>query len=354
MPPDPETEPRHAARVSRRVAFGAVFFAVVLLLGGLAAFIRGGPAEPGIGGPFALEDGAGKRVTDRDYRGRFMLIYFGYTFCPDVCPTTLNQVADALDRLGPRADRIAPIFVTIDPKRDTPAVVQKYAAAFSPRLIGLTGTPEQVAAVAREYGVYYAEHRTGAGPDDYTMDHSSILYLVAPDGTFVAPVRADATGAEMADDIRKAPHMMSRRAALAVCLFPVAALAADPGVTVTEMWSRATPGAVGVLYGTVTATGAPDRLLDATTPRAATVELHESVMNGAVATMRPVAGVAVEPGAPVTLKPGGYHLMLMGLTAPLVAGERFPVTLRFEHAGAVATEARVAPAGAASPPRPAP
>ena len=120
-----------------------------------------------------------------------MLIYFGYTYCPDVCPTTLNAVADAMDKLGAKADRIQPLFVTIDPKRDKPAVVKQYAAAFGTRVVGLTGTDQQIAAVAKSYRVYYAEHRTGSGADDYTMDHSSVLYLMGPDGRFIAPIKAD-------------------------------------------------------------------------------------------------------------------------------------------------------------------
>ena len=103
----------------------------------------------------------------------------------------MNEVADALDRLGSKADRLQAIFITVDPKRDTPAVVKQYAAAFTPRLIGLTGSDEQIAKVAQEYRVYYAEHRTGSGPNDYTMDHSSVLYLMGPDGKFIAPIRAD-------------------------------------------------------------------------------------------------------------------------------------------------------------------
>ena len=133
-----------------------------------------------------------------------MLVYFGYTFCPDVCPTTLTAVADAMDKLGPAgAARIQPVFITVDPKRDTPSVVKQYAAAFGPGVIGLTGTADEIAKVAKEYRVYYAEHRTGPGPDDYSMDHSSVLYLMGPDGAFIAPVRADETGAEMAASLKK-------------------------------------------------------------------------------------------------------------------------------------------------------
>jgi protein SCO1/2 len=178
----------------------------VLLLGAGGFFWLSGNGENSpitIGGPFTLEDGSGKPVTDRDFRGKYMLVYFGYTFCPDVCPTTLNAVADAMDKLGPAAAHIQPVFITVDPKRDTPAVVKQYAAAFGPNIEGLTGTPEQIAKAAKEYRVYYAEHRTGPGPDDYSMDHSSVLYLMSPDGGFVAPVRADQSGDEIAANLKK-------------------------------------------------------------------------------------------------------------------------------------------------------
>ena len=201
---DPASGPPRGARPPSYI-YGVVGLVVAVLLLGTGAFLwlgRGGTASL-IGGPFSLEDGNGRQVTDRDFRGKYMLIYFGYTFCPDVCPTTLTDMADALDRLGPKADRLQPLFITIDPKRDTPAVVKQYAAAFSPRLIGLTGSPEQIAQVANAYRVYYAEHRTGPGPGDYTMDHSSILYLMGPDGRFIAPIRADETAADMAADIAK-------------------------------------------------------------------------------------------------------------------------------------------------------
>jgi protein SCO1/2 len=112
-------------------------------------------------------------------------------------------VADAMDRLGSKADRLQPIFISVDPKRDSPEVMKQYVTAFSPRLIGLTGTPDQIAAVAKEYRVYYAEHRTGPGPNDYSMDHSSVLYLMGPDGKFVAPIRPDEDGAQMAAELSR-------------------------------------------------------------------------------------------------------------------------------------------------------
>jgi protein SCO1/2 len=178
--------------------------AVLLLATGGYLFLSGSqPAALTVGGPFSLIDGDGKPVTDQTFRGKYMLVYFGYTYCPDVCPTTLTNVATALDKLGPKADQIQPLFITVDPKRDTPSVVKQYAAAFGPRLIGLTGTPQQIDVAAKAYRVYYAEHRTGPGPDDYSMDHSSVLYLMGPDGRFIAPVRADQDGPEIAAALAK-------------------------------------------------------------------------------------------------------------------------------------------------------
>jgi protein SCO1/2 len=199
------TDPSSSSGRRSALIYGSVGLVFAALILGTGAFIwltQGGTASL-VGGPFTLQNGDGRAVTDRDFRGKYMLVYFGYTFCPDVCPTTLGEVADALDRLGAKADRVQAIFITVDPKRDTPAVVKQYTAAFSPRLLGLTGTPEEIAQVAQEYRVYYAEHRTGPGPNDYAMDHSSILYLMGPDGRFIAPVRADETGPQIAAELSR-------------------------------------------------------------------------------------------------------------------------------------------------------
>jgi protein SCO1/2 len=159
----------------------------------------GGSLEPRIGGAFSLTDGDGRTVTDRDLRGRYLLVYFGYTSCPDVCPTTLNEIAGALQDLGGAGRRLTPVFISVDPARDTPSVVRSYVAAFSPRIVGLTGSAQQIASVAREYRVYYAKGGDGA---NYTVNHSSLLYLMAPDGRFVAPIRADQDAASLAADLR--------------------------------------------------------------------------------------------------------------------------------------------------------
>ncbi len=138
-----------------------------------------------IGGPFRLRAADGREVTDADFRGRWMLIYFGYTRCPDACPTALQDMANALDTLGPDAKgKVAVLFITIDPERDTPAVMQDYVTAFNAPITGLSGTPEQIAAVAKEYRVYYAKHPKDGG--EYDMDHSSIIYVMDPRGRFAA------------------------------------------------------------------------------------------------------------------------------------------------------------------------
>ena len=203
--PAPSETPPTGPRQNRMI-YATMGVLVALLLLGAGGFLwlsDEGSNPAGIGGPFTLQDGNGKPVTDRDFRGQYMLVYFGYTFCPDVCPTTLNAVADAMDKLGPASNRVRPLFITVDPARDTPAVVKQYAAAFGSHITGLTGTADEIAKVAKAYRVYYAEHRTGPGPNDYSMDHSSILYLMGPKGEFVAPVRADQTGEQMAADLKK-------------------------------------------------------------------------------------------------------------------------------------------------------
>ena len=155
-----------------------------------------------IGGPFSLTDQTGRPVTDADYRGRHMLIYFGFTFCPDVCPTELQVMASALDQLGRQADQVQPLFITVDPERDTPSQLAGYVSQFHPRMAGLTGTPEQIAAVARAYRVYYSKVPNKENDGYYTMDHSSFVYLMSPDGRFLEAFAHGTTPDKMAQGIR--------------------------------------------------------------------------------------------------------------------------------------------------------
>ena len=138
-----------------------------------------------VGGPFVLTSPDGATVTDQTYRGKWLLVYFGYTYCPDTCPTTLAEVAAALKVLGSEAVSLQPIFITIDPQRDTPRVMGEYTQSFDPRIVGLTGTQAQIDTVVAEYGAYAVQRRTGAGSDEYVFDHSIYLYVVDQRGQFV-------------------------------------------------------------------------------------------------------------------------------------------------------------------------
>ncbi len=138
-----------------------------------------------IGGPFTLTNTKGKVVTDQDFRGKFMLVMFGYTYCPDICPTELNVISETMNKLGSKADDIVPIFITVDPARDDVAKMTDYMSSFSPRLVGLTGTDEQIKQAASAYRVYYAKSEDGSSDGSYLMDHSTFIYLMSPQGEYV-------------------------------------------------------------------------------------------------------------------------------------------------------------------------
>ena len=173
----------------------------------LAALFGGGGTTPpagatplaglNLGGPFNLTDQHGRAVTERDFAGRWMLVYFGYTFCPDVCPTELGTIAAAMQDLGDKAAQVVPVFITVDPERDTPEQLATYVPNFDPRMVGLTGTPEQIAEAARRYRVYYAKAERPS-MTEYLMDHSSFVYLVGPDARVRALFRPDTRPADIA------------------------------------------------------------------------------------------------------------------------------------------------------------
>ena len=135
-----------------------------------------------IGGPFSMLDQDDRPVTEADFAGKPRAMFFGFTSCPDVCPTMLMEMTGWLERLGPLAERLQPIFVSVDPERDTPEVIKEYLSVFDPRITGLTGTPEQLAKFAANYGVYYEKVPTG--DDDYTMNHTAGVLLFDASGGF--------------------------------------------------------------------------------------------------------------------------------------------------------------------------
>jgi cytochrome oxidase Cu insertion factor (SCO1/SenC/PrrC family) len=138
-----------------------------------------------IGGPFSLTDQDGKRVTEQDYRGKYMLVVFGYTTCPDVCPAELQTLANAMDELGAKAEKVNPIFITVDPERDTVERVAEYVKTFHTRFIGLTGSLDEIRQAARAYRVYYAKAEDKGSAAGYLMDHSAFMYLMSPQGEYV-------------------------------------------------------------------------------------------------------------------------------------------------------------------------
>ncbi len=182
----PEAQ-RGLKRAGLILLIGGGFLAVALGIGWVqtqrSAQTAADTSPVPIGGPFTLMDENGQAVTDQTYRGKWLLVFFGFTHCPDVCPTALNDIALTLDQLGPLAASVQPLFVTVDPERDTPEIVKDYTDAFHPSIVGLTGTPEQIADTAKTYRVYFKKVPQG---DTYTMDHSGITYVMAPDGKFAA------------------------------------------------------------------------------------------------------------------------------------------------------------------------
>ena len=155
-----------------------------------------------VGGPYTLTDQNGLRRSSGDFRGKYQLIYFGYSFCPDVCPTTLAVMAQALDQMGVDGNRIVPVFITIDPERDTPAVLKTYMAAFGPRFVGFSGSPAEIAAVEKDYRVYAKKQPLG-DKGTYGMDHSSVIYMMGPDGRIVSFYDELVSPDALAKDLRR-------------------------------------------------------------------------------------------------------------------------------------------------------
>ena len=174
------------------------------LPGAQSDFPERASGTPLIGGSFELVAHDGQTVTDETFKGAFTLIYFGFTYCPDVCPTELQVMSGALDLLGDDAEKVRPLLITVDPERDTVDIMAQYVANFHPRLMGLTGTPEQISTAASAYRVYYEKLEDPGSNAAYTMDHSSVVYLMGPDGTFIAHFGPGTGSEKMAEKIKAA------------------------------------------------------------------------------------------------------------------------------------------------------
>jgi protein SCO1/2 len=194
-------------RNTRILLISAAFFAGLVLCFAVVLLVTRNLSSPvaqqiaAVGGPFKLIDQNGKEVSDQDLKGRPFLVFFGFTHCPDVCPTALFDVSQIMRALGPDAERTRALFITVDPERDTPAVLKEYLSSFDPRLTGLTGDPAALAAVAKAYRVYYKKVPLDQG--GYTMDHTAIVYLMDKEGRFVAPFSLKRTTDAAAADLRR-------------------------------------------------------------------------------------------------------------------------------------------------------
>ena len=205
------TRTRRSPAGSPRFVIAAVILAGVLVLAAgalLAIAYRDNPKgaagtllASAIGGPFQLVDQNGKPFTDADLKGKWHLLFFGYTHCPDTCPTALNEISLALDRLGKKRDEVDIVFISVDPERDTPEVLKSYVQSFDAPIVGLTGSPDQVAQAAKAYRVYYAKHPRPDG--GYDMDHSAVIYIMDPQGRFTATLSPDATAQAMSERLQK-------------------------------------------------------------------------------------------------------------------------------------------------------
>ena len=195
--------PRH---VRLMLVLGA-FLAGLVLCGAVILLVTGplstqnGPQIAAIGGPFRLVNQNGQTVTDQDFKGRPFLVFFGFTHCPEICPTTLFEVSEIIRNLGPDGDRVRAIFITIDPERDTPAALKEYLSSFDPRLSALPGDPDAIAAVAKSYRAFYRKVPLEQG--GYTMDHTAIVYLMDKQGRFVAPFSLKRTTEASVTELRK-------------------------------------------------------------------------------------------------------------------------------------------------------
>lgn len=195
------------AQTSRLMLMVAAFMAALALSLTVVMLVvpRGGASTPqgaAVGGPFRLIDQDGRTVTEQDVKGRPFLVFFGYTYCPDFCPTTLFDISEIFRKLGPDADRVAALFITVDPERDTPAQLKTYLSSFDPHLRGLTGDPAAINAAEKAYRAYSKKVPDPDG-DGYTMDHTALVYLMDKEGHFVAPFNLKRRPEDSAADLRR-------------------------------------------------------------------------------------------------------------------------------------------------------
>ena len=289
-----------------------------------AAEMRTGTfSPPRLAPDFTLQGSNGADLRLSSYRGKVVALGFGYTHCPDVCPTTLADLAQARRELGAAASDFQVIYVTVDPERDTAKRLQQYVTAFDPGFLGATGTAQQLGEVRKAYGIQALRKENPDKPSQYSVHHSSYVYLVDRSGNLRAMMPFGVALDDVVHDVKTL----------------LAAAPAGPDVKVVEAWARATPttegGNAAVYARLVNAGSEPDELVAVSGEVSGAAELHESYSRFGMMMMRKVADVKVPAGGEAALKPGGFHIMLVDLKRPLKAGETLQMSFQFRKAGRV-------------------
>lgn len=295
-----------------------------------AAEMRTGTFSPPRQAPdFTLQGSHGIDLRLSSYRGKVVALGFGYTHCPDVCPTTLADLAQARRELGAAAGDFQVIYVTVDPQRDTAKRLQQYVTAFDPSFRGATGTAEQLAEVRKAYGIQAVRKDNPDRPSSYSVHHSSYVYLVDRAGNLRAMMPFGVALEDVVHDVKTL----------------LAAAQAGPDVKVMEAWARAAPmvegGNAAVYARLVNAGSQPDELVAVSGDVSGAVELHESYSRFGMMMMRKVADVKVPAAGEAALKPGSFHIMLIDLKRPLKAGETLQMSFVFRKGGQVPVTVQV-------------
>jgi len=283
---------------------------------------------------FTLTAHTGKPTRLRDFQGKLVLLYFGYTFCPGICPTTLAEIAQALHTLGPHeAEKVQVLMISVDPERDTPDRLAAYLTAFNPAFLGLTGTPDEIATTAASYGIYYKKYE-GTTANSYLVDHTSMVIAVDAQGIVQLLFPFGTPAQAMADD-------------LAALLHTAVSAPDGPQIQVENTWGRALPKVVtaGEFYMVIRNRGNQfDKLVGGHSPACGMTELFEGYQTplGAMG-MRPVSAgfIEIPPMGLVELKAGGLHIMCMDKKQDFTSGIYFPLTLAFEKSGEITVQVSI-------------
>ncbi len=321
--------------MSRFRCFSLVWLLALSVIGVAAnanAQFKGGAFEPPRPAPdFVLKSSSGTDFRLSQHKGKIVTLGFGYTFCPDVCPTTLADLALVRKKLGQTGRDLQVVYITVDPERDTVARLRTYLEAFDKTFIGATGTPEQLSQIQKQYGVSTKRQTFENSKAAYLVHHSAAVYLIDRSGDLRVAWPFGTTVDAMVDDVKLLAQAQHSQAAK---------------IRIDDAWSRKASMADGqgngaVYFTVINAASGADRLLRATSDAAASVEIHESYQRFGMMMMRPVANIEIPADGKLELKPGGYHIMLLGLKRDLKAGETVALRLTFEKAGQIPVTASV-------------